>query len=250
MRAHLRSKGHLLTPALKEIPRTRAECLLQWHTKYRHENILFVDEKIFTIKGQYNNQNNKIYAQMSLEVSSERQGGHHPSYVMVWWGLSHQGVTPLHFCKKGVKLVPEHIKRTCYKQLSLFSGQEWVFQQDSAPAHKPKTTKEWLRRNVLGCFSAENWPSGSQTSTSWIINCGLFWRTWHVVSITAAWGARRDLFVQIAAKIPLEMVHAATAEWPELVSWQRAAILRDVIMDEILTTIAYKLFGLKSECFV
>jgi hypothetical protein len=56
MTVHLHSKGHLLTPALKEIQRTRAECLLQWHTENRHENILFTDEKI------YNNQINKMYA--------------------------------------------------------------------------------------------------------------------------------------------------------------------------------------------
>jgi hypothetical protein len=61
MRAHPISKGHLLTSALKEIPWTRAECLLQWHAKNGHKNIHFMDEKIFTIKGQYNNQNNKIY---------------------------------------------------------------------------------------------------------------------------------------------------------------------------------------------
>jgi hypothetical protein len=74
MRAHLCSKGHLLTPGFKEIPWTRAERFLQWHTKIRHENILFMNEKIFTIEEQYNNQNNKIYAQMSLEVSSEGAG--------------------------------------------------------------------------------------------------------------------------------------------------------------------------------
>jgi hypothetical protein len=62
MRAHLHSKGHLLTPALKEIRWARAKCLLQWHAKNRHENIFFMDEKIFTIEEQYNNQNNKIYA--------------------------------------------------------------------------------------------------------------------------------------------------------------------------------------------
>ena len=33
-----------------------------------YENILFKDEKIFTIEDQYNNQNNKIYAQTSCEV--------------------------------------------------------------------------------------------------------------------------------------------------------------------------------------
>jgi hypothetical protein len=83
MRAHLRSKGHLLTPALKEIRLTRAKHLLQWHVENGHENILFTDEKFFTIEEQYNNQYNKIYAQTPLEVRSEGAGGHHPSYVMV-----------------------------------------------------------------------------------------------------------------------------------------------------------------------
>jgi hypothetical protein len=68
MRRHHRSKGHILTPALKAIQWTRAEHLLQWHAKNRHKKILFTDEKIFTIKEQYNHQNNKIYAQTSLEV--------------------------------------------------------------------------------------------------------------------------------------------------------------------------------------
>jgi len=83
MRAHLCSKGHL-TPALKEFRRTRAERLLQWHAENGHENILFMNEKVFTIEEQYNNQNNKLYAQTSLELHS---------YVMVWWEVSHPGVT-------------------------------------------------------------------------------------------------------------------------------------------------------------
>jgi len=45
------------------------------------------------------------------------QEGHHPSYVMVWWEVSHQGMRHLHFCKKGKKLVSECIKKTCYKKL-------------------------------------------------------------------------------------------------------------------------------------
>jgi len=52
-----------------------------------------MDEKIFTIEEQYNNQNNKTYAQTSLEVRSEVAGGHHPSYVMVWWGGPIRGDT-------------------------------------------------------------------------------------------------------------------------------------------------------------
>jgi hypothetical protein len=59
-RAYWRSKGHLLTPALKEIQQTGREHLLQQHAKSRHENILFMGEKIFTIEEQYKCQNDKI----------------------------------------------------------------------------------------------------------------------------------------------------------------------------------------------
>jgi len=74
MRAHLHSKGHLFTRALKEIRRTRAEISLQWHAQNGHENIPFTNEKFFTIEEQYNNQNNKIYAYTSLGVRSEGVG--------------------------------------------------------------------------------------------------------------------------------------------------------------------------------
>ena len=115
VRVYRCSKGHILTPALKAIRQTRAECLLQWHAENRLKNILFMHEKIVTIEEQYNHQNNKIYAQTSHEVKEnilKAQGGHHTSYIMVWWRVS-----PLHFCKKGVELVSECIKRTCYKAL-------------------------------------------------------------------------------------------------------------------------------------
>jgi hypothetical protein len=42
-----------------------------------------------------------------------------------------------------------------------FNVQECVFQQDSAPVHKAKTTQEWLQRKLLAFISAGNWPSGS-----------------------------------------------------------------------------------------
>ena len=122
MRMHCRSKDHILTPGLKTIRQTRAEHLLHWHAENMHKNILFMDEKISTIEEQYNHQN-KIYAQTSHEVKENVprvQGGHHPSYVMVWWQVSHQGVTHLHFCKKGVKLVSNRIKRAYYKELCNF----------------------------------------------------------------------------------------------------------------------------------
>jgi hypothetical protein len=37
--------------------------------------------------------------------------------------------------------------------MTFFSGQEWIFQQDLAPALKAKTTQEWLWRNLLTFIS-------------------------------------------------------------------------------------------------
>jgi hypothetical protein len=115
-------KGHLLTHVLKEIQHKRAQWLHQWHNEKGHKNILFMDEKIFNIEEQYNHQNDKIYVQTSCEAKEKVprvQRGHHPSYIMVWWRVSHQGVTLLHFCEEGVKTgaVPECIKSMSYKEL-------------------------------------------------------------------------------------------------------------------------------------
>ena len=45
--------------------------------------------------------------------------------------------------------------------MTVFSIQKWVFQKDSAPAHKAKTTQECLWRKVPGFINAEDWPLGS-----------------------------------------------------------------------------------------
>jgi hypothetical protein len=65
------------------------------------------------------------------------EGCHHPSYVMVWWEVSNQGVT-------SVRVYQEDVLQRVVKQLNttVFNGQEWVFQQDSIPAPKIKMTQD------------------------------------------------------------------------------------------------------------
>jgi hypothetical protein len=96
-------------------------------------------------KQQYNCQNDKIYAQTSREAKEKIprvHRSHHPAYVMIWWGVSHHGVTPLHFCKKGVKtgapVYQENVLQGVVKPLNTtpFNGQKWAFLEDSAPAHE------------------------------------------------------------------------------------------------------------------
>jgi len=39
-----------------------------------------------------------------------------------------------------------------------FGNQQWVFQQDSAPAHKAKSTQAWCAENLPAFISAQQWP--------------------------------------------------------------------------------------------
>jgi inhibitor of nuclear factor kappa-B kinase subunit alpha len=94
---------------------------------------------------------------------------------------------------------------------TLFSGQKWVFQQDSAPAHKAKMTQEWLWRHVPTFISAEDWPSGSPDLNP------LDYKQWAVFEDMAC-QKRHDLdslkrfLVKAAAEIPLKTVCAMIAE--------------------------------------
>jgi len=73
--------------------------------------------------------------------------------------------------------------------MSLFSGQEWFFQQDSATAHKAKTTEEWLRRNLLAFLSAENWPSSSPDLNPLGRKLWAVLKEWLAERITTTWRA-------------------------------------------------------------
>ena len=74
MNACRRSAGHCLDARLKKIRHERAKWLLQWHAANGHENILFTEEKIFTVEEKFNKQCDKIYAHSSAE-DKESSGG-------------------------------------------------------------------------------------------------------------------------------------------------------------------------------
>jgi hypothetical protein len=76
--------------------------------------------------------------------------------------IFHQVVTRLHFYEKGVKMclsVSRGLaKRSCETlNTTVFDGQEWVFQEDSATAQEAKMTNELLWRNHLDFNKGENW---------------------------------------------------------------------------------------------
>jgi transposase len=87
--AYRRSIGQRLTDALRKIRAIRAKKLLQQYAKNGHRQILFTDEKIFTIEEKFNRQNDRVYAHSSWEAAEKIhrvERGHHPASVMVRLG--------------------------------------------------------------------------------------------------------------------------------------------------------------------
>ena len=121
------------------------------------------------------------------------QGSH--SLHTSWFGRRRpiRGVTHLHFCKKGVKLVSECIKRACYKELwNILTWPSSLVRNGSSSRTQflPKRPRQ-LGSGCGGTFWPLSVPRigfwGVQISKPWTINCGLFWRTWRAESVTTAW---------------------------------------------------------------
>jgi hypothetical protein len=117
----------------------------------------------------------------------------------------------------GVRVYQEDVLQGVVKHLNMtfFSGQEWVFQQDSVPVPKAKTTQEWLRRNLPAFISAENWLSGSADLTTLDNKLRAILEDVACSKCHNSLESLRRSLAKAAAEIPLEMECAATAEWPE-----------------------------------
>ena len=68
----------------------------------RYRDILFTDEKVFTIEQSLNKQNDRLYATSKPNAFAGRST--HPLSVMVFAGITADGKTPLTFVSQGVKI--------------------------------------------------------------------------------------------------------------------------------------------------
>ncbi|CAK9825624.1 Transposable element Tc3 transposase [Anthophora retusa] len=133
-------------------------------------NIVFSDEKIFTIEQYVNKQNDRVwlheksYENLNTRFVTRR---HSPAQVMVWAAVTADGRSPLVFLEPGVKM-----NATYYREKVLeaalkpwadkhFGRRPWTFQQDSAPSHKARVNQEWLKNHVPHFISAQQWMSNS-----------------------------------------------------------------------------------------
>ena len=119
-----------------------------------------------------------------------------PATVMVFGVVLSEGhIMPSHIFEVGLKI---NTKVYLYMLKSVVipwcnhvaSGRLWVWQQNSAPAHKSKETQAWLQKECYDFVPFSHWPSPLPTWTRWTSSFGQTSRTsptWPPTTPKPAW---------------------------------------------------------------
>lgn len=167
-----KKRAQELTEANKLTRFVRAKQLLRDYPQSKVHFIWFTDEKLFTVAAPKNSQNDRLYVPtgtLKKQVSAARLLKTRSTFtksVMVSVGVSSLGATELIFIDPGVKIDGAYYRDVLLSQQLLpairaLSGEFFIFQQDSAPAHRAYDTVEMLRLNTPAFIPPTLWPPNS-----------------------------------------------------------------------------------------
>ncbi|GBM06605.1 hypothetical protein AVEN_220041-1 [Araneus ventricosus] len=147
----------------------------------------------------------------------------HPKSVMVWMGISTNGVTKSQFVQPGTKIDLQYyiqkilnpfLKEGC---LRLHSNGYAVFHQDSAPSHEFRVTQKFLTDQQVQFLRPQQWMPNSPDAAP----CDyLIWVHLKNKLNKRRVSTLRDLQKAIreeVKKIPQEMILRALKSWPSVV---------------------------------
>ena len=167
LKSYVIKRRQLLTKATKERRRVKASALIN-ELKHQSAGMLrfFSDEKNF-IQDRVTNKQNDRWLTDSPENVPISMHSKYPAHVMVLGVVSNEGdvMSPIFFpdglrlgAKEYIKLLTTKIKPWMDE---MANGREYVFQQDSAPAHTARITQAWLYTHVPHHWSPDLWPPSS-----------------------------------------------------------------------------------------
>jgi len=166
-----RRRATALTENNKRDRYQRAKELLKKYPASLVSFIVFTDEKMFTVARPKNSQNDRVYAMMGTvkkNMPSGRLLRTRPTFsktVMVSVGISHLGRTGIHFIEPGVKIDGKYYREVLLMQKLLPDirglSPDFVFQQDSAPAHRARETVDLLSKETPEFIPPSLWPPNS-----------------------------------------------------------------------------------------
>jgi len=174
--------------------------------------IWFTDEKVFTVAPSINTQNDRLYVSattMKRDIDAERLLRTRQTFsrsVMVSVAVSKLGCSDMFFVKPGVTVNGAYYRDVLLKQHMLpairrMSGDFFIFQLDSAPAHRARETIELLRREIPDFIRPDLWPANSSVLSP--VDCRI-------------WGLIQERFYQTAIRDIDDLKQRLPCVWAEL----------------------------------
>jgi transposase len=169
LHAFRRVPAQVISDAVKEKRLTRCKRLLRRITPKVVKKVFFTDEKIFYTNPPINNQNNRVWSTgRKADVDQNRllvERAKFSPHVMVSAGVCHSGKGRLHFiadkAKVNAKYYVEELLPMLVEDCENLMPQDFIFQQDGAPAHGAKLSQDWISVNCPDFIEKDSWPPNS-----------------------------------------------------------------------------------------
>ena len=162
-----RIQGQVLNDAAREKRLTRSKQLLRRCTVPLTKRIFFTDEKVFYLDPPVN-RGELWSASRKRDVSPQRlirQRARFSHRIMVSAGVCYSGKGRLHFIPERAKINAAYYTQQLLPKLTedcrALMGEDFVFQQDGAPAHSARQEQEWLEQNCPDFIKKDEWPPNS-----------------------------------------------------------------------------------------
>lgn len=146
---------------------------------------------------------------------------HFNKSIMVWAAICSKGVIGPYFVEPGAKINSSYYIDKILKPLferdarEFFPKGDFIFQQDSAPAHASKQTIKYIKSKKINFLRPSDWPPNSPD----LAPCDFFlWgylkKRLNRKKVTTIDGLKKAIRDELK-KVPLDMINRALRSWPK-----------------------------------
>jgi len=213
---------HQLTEATREKRRQRSWPLYLRLNNQQWQNFIIVDEALFYIDEngvQTQFQYVDKFSDRSELLPFERKN--FPKSVMAFVGISSRGPSKVFFVEPGAKINADYyitkVLKPFFKDVHqrLFPDENFIFHQDSAPAHAAKKTIEYLRSQNISFISPEEWlPNSPDAAPCDFFLWGFLKNQIRKMKVTSERELKNAIRLCVR-KVPQNMIDNALKSWPK-----------------------------------
>ena len=167
LKSKRRPQRQLLTPKMKDARVSKGSKLVSSIKKLPRGTVrVFSDKKNFTVDTAYNPRTCRMVVSKEVEATPVMRHKHPASVMMLGVVGSDGQKMPPYFFKSGLKINTEvylNVMRRVVKPWldATYPDGNYIWQQDSAPAHGSNKTQAWLAKNLANYWPKELWPPNS-----------------------------------------------------------------------------------------